>query len=161
MEVWFGITSFPSISRRHLLGPKNHGFAENKKLLKPCVHKSRHTFFSLSIHLLIAITDDPVRSLRAPMASFMSFSVAIVAKFAERTQDVESVFLKRCKSRLFCLVEKSIREATPEARCELQYRKSGVENAVGEPACKFLPARARFWLLAGLTFPPSARLDWF
>jgi hypothetical protein len=36
------------------------------------------TFFSDSIHLLIAVTEDPVRSFRAPTASLMISRVAIV-----------------------------------------------------------------------------------
>ena len=50
------------------------------------------TFFSDSIHLLIAITEDPVRSLRAPMASLMISIVAIVDE-TDRERSSEFFFV--------------------------------------------------------------------
>lgn len=42
------------------------------------------TFFSLSIHLLIACVEDPVRSLSAKRHSFTSVSVAMVDRVSKR-----------------------------------------------------------------------------
>jgi len=39
---------------------------------------NQRTFFSLSIHLLIAMVDDPVRSLRAEIASLINAMVVMV-----------------------------------------------------------------------------------
>ena len=45
--------------------------------LQQC-NSNRLTFFSVSIHLFMAMTEDPVRSLRAPIASLTICNVDIV-----------------------------------------------------------------------------------
>ena len=58
---------------------KKTKFSVHDRSDKRCSYSTNlRTFFSDSIHLLIAATEDPVRSFRAPIASLMIPIVAIV-----------------------------------------------------------------------------------
>lgn len=65
------------------------------------------TFFSLSIHLLIAMTEEPVRSLRAKMASEIRAMVAMV-----RMERREFFFYKKQISDLLCFFQLLTRSDT-------------------------------------------------
>jgi hypothetical protein len=82
-------TEFCCFQRRE---KNNH--RKNRTIEKKGIYENLHqnaavslTFFSVSIHLLMAMVDEPVRSLRATIASLTSVKVAMV--------DVDEIGQKR------------------------------------------------------------------
>jgi hypothetical protein len=69
--VWIEIFSTPFWADAQILRNK-------RKCERAVLGSNRLTFFSVSIHLFMAGTEDPVRSLRAPIASLTISIVDIV-----------------------------------------------------------------------------------
>lgn len=77
-QVCVEISSTPFWADAPILRKKAKFLVKTRKCERPIKVSNRLTFFSVSIHLFMAGTEDPVRSLRAPIASLMISIVAIV-----------------------------------------------------------------------------------
>ena len=73
------------------------------------------TFFSLSIHLLMAMTEDPVRSLSAKIASVIRAMVAMVHKRCKRIFFTSKAKRQRFRCSIFRLETPSCRRARTRA----------------------------------------------
>ena len=93
-EIKLSITGIrpvlPKLSPSVALGIRGH-LQKTHVPPKSLVATNRHnfrtngrTFFSVSIHLLMACTEDPVRSFRARMASVITLIVVMVVGFGRR-----------------------------------------------------------------------------